>query len=92
MPLDSNEVTIWGVRGSWKPIVEMLQTVRTDKNGKYTITLNVPERFYSVNVEVQYDFMKYKGFFISINGQRTNNCCMADIGLKTQYDFIMIDR
>lgn len=91
IPIDSAEVIIWGMRGSLKPIVEMLQTVYTDKVGHYSITLVVPKEFHSVNIEV-YTQNRYKDFLVFLNGRQSRSCCTADKGKSTQYDFMMFPK
>ncbi len=92
LPVDSVEILIWGLRGSLKPIVKELQTVYTDKNGKYSATVDVPNELYSVTIDNVYNVSKYRGFLLFLNGRQTQDCCQADVGVKTQYDFRLIPK
>ncbi|MGG7661068.1 hypothetical protein [Dyadobacter sp. BHUBP1] len=69
-----------------------LLRVYTDKNGNYSGIVDVPRRYGTLSVFVaengnpKYSDV-YRGFDIYINGKRTNDCCPANIGGKTQIDF-----
>jgi hypothetical protein len=69
-----------------------LLRITTDKDGKYSGTVDVPKGYGELNVVIPTGgnpkFTKvYRGHEVFINGKQTNECCPAEIGGKTQYDF-----
>jgi hypothetical protein len=69
-----------------------LLRITTDKDGNYSGTVDVPKGYGNLDVAIPSGgnpkFSRvYRGYEIYINGQRTNECCPAEIGGKTQYDF-----
>lgn len=69
-----------------------LLNVFTDKNGNYSGTVDVPKGYGSLDVLIPGNGNPkftdvYRDFDIYINGNKTKNCCPAEIGGKTQYDF-----
>lgn len=87
LPVENVELGIWVLGGSLNPKVKKVQTVYTDKNGKYSATVDIPNEYHSLNIDVIFDINKYVDFFVYVNGQPTQSCCQADQGLQTQYDF-----
>jgi hypothetical protein len=71
-----------------------LLRVFTDKNGNYSGTVDVPKGYGTLDVVVptsgnpKYTDV-YRDYDIYVNGRKTNDCCPAEIGGKTQYDFKM---
>lgn len=73
---------------------EELKSAYTDENGNYEISLEVPDKYLSVNVVIPYLPVrnpvfekKYKTSKIFKDGQATGNCCISSIGAKVQWDF-----
>lgn len=72
-----------------------LTTVFTDTNGKYSATLEVPKGYHSLEINNMwfYDDMlanKYRNHVSSGNQKQASSCCRAEIGEKTQFDFVLI--
>ncbi len=69
-----------------------LLRVFTDKDGNYSGTVDVPKGYGSLDVLIpgngnpKYTDV-YRDYDIYINGNKTKECCPAEIGGKTQYDF-----
>jgi hypothetical protein len=66
--------------------------VTTDKDGNYSGTVDAPKGYGRLSVIIPYSantkFTKvYRGFDVYVDGKKTNDCCLAKIGGKTQYDF-----
>lgn len=87
--LDSIAVIFFASRLSGE---KQLLVVYTDVNGNYSGTVDVPKRYGTLSVAVaengnpKYSDV-YRGYDIYINGKRTNDCCLAEIGGKTQIVF-----
>lgn len=87
--VDSIDVLFTAVKLSGE---EGLLRSATDKDGKYSGTVNVPKGYGTLHVAIPMGgnpkFTKvYRGYDIYINGRMSNNCCPVEIGGKTQYDF-----
>lgn len=91
IPIDSIMVELDGLRNLDS---EELAFTYTNENGEYEIVLDIPDRYISTNVLIPFlpirnpKFQtKYKLGNVFLNGQRTDNCCLATIGEKVQWDF-----
>jgi hypothetical protein len=91
LPVDSILVIVKGVQFlKYDALAEMV----SDQNGNYELMIDVPKKFSDINVVIPFGssvnpkFQKlYKDFRILRNDVLTNNCCTAQIGEKTKYDF-----
>ena len=79
--------------------LEVLSSELSDQKGEYEIVMDVPKKFTSINVTIPFfpaENPKYMRLFKTKigtkDGQSTNNCCIAQIGEKTRYDFKLIAR
>ncbi|WP_157488038.1 hypothetical protein [Dyadobacter crusticola] len=77
--------------------LEILSSEFSDQKGEYDIVMEVPKKFTSINVTIPFfpaENSKYMRLFktkrSTKNGQSTGNCCIAQIGEKTRYDFELI--
>jgi hypothetical protein len=93
-PVDSILVIVQGVKGF---IYRRLGQQYSDHKGEYEITLEVPKEFVAVNAAVPFSFDEnpklmrhFKDTIGSKSGKSTGNCCTAQIGEKTRYDFELI--
>ena len=92
LPIENNEVAIWGNNGVLAYRGMELKTVFTDKNGKYSATIDVPKGYHSLNVDNISDATKYRDYYVFLNRQRTQNCCRVEIGSTAEYDFVMLPK
>ena len=92
LPVENNEIAIWGNNGvlAFKGI--KLKTVFTDKDGKYSAVIDVPKNYHSLNLDNIFNIYKHRDFLLFLDGKQTNFCCPVLVGSKTQYDFIMLPK
>tara|TARA_R110002124_G_scaffold163437_1_gene330786 strand:+ start:612 stop:983 length:372 start_codon:yes stop_codon:yes gene_type:complete len=96
-PVDSILVSIHGLRGLTSE--PMGKEIFSDKDGHYQLVMEVPKKFPGIDVGIPFGtsinpkFQKYyKGHITYNNEIETINCCRANIGQKTRYDFQLIAR
>ena len=94
-PVDSILV-VMGSAGLSKAGITLAETY-TDKDGNYSIILDVSKGYSAATVVIPFDHnnkftSNYKDYLVYQNGQRTNNCCAAAIGTKTNYDFLLLNK
>ncbi|WP_247235522.1 hypothetical protein [Telluribacter sp. SYSU D00476] len=92
-PVDSVIVGMFSA-GFGKTGIPLGETL-TDKEGKYSLAVDVPRGYSTTTVGVPLGYNpkilgKYKSWRVSQNGQRINNCCYAPIGEKSNYDFMLL--
>lgn len=93
-PEENVEVSMSSV-GFVRPGLPLGET-RTDKDGKYTLVVDVPKGFQKASVGINFNgdrrlSLKYKDYSYSENGNPPNGvCCPVEIGSKTNYDFKLI--
>lgn len=90
MPVDSIVLVVSAYKdlGNEKPLF----TVLTDKDGNYEAVVDAPKGYGSILIGIPYPgnpaFTNvYKGYEVYKEGKKTNDCCSAKIGGKTNYDF-----
>jgi hypothetical protein len=90
-------VAIYGLKKGSLGRLEIIQTLYTDKQGNYSVTF-VPDRQYS-GIDINNEFhkvdsleAKYRSYNVYFNGQRPSNCCGAQIGYTSEYNFTMLSR
>lgn len=95
-PVDSILVLVKG--REWSKGTTLSQTF-SNSSGEYELLLDVPKKFDGVDVIIPFGSIinpkfqsLFKDFYVKKNGQSTNNCCIAQIGEKTRYDFKLIAR
>lgn len=88
-PVDRIMVITTGSRA----IPETLNHTFTNKDGEYTLTVDVPNKYHALNAFIPYlsenpKYEKqYKTEKVFKNGQQMWACCFADIGEKKRWDF-----
>jgi hypothetical protein len=97
LPVDSVQIMITGEKGVVASNADELKIIYTDKQGYYSTTINVPNGYHKITVLNRYfDKLKYtltyRGYFSYKDRNRIDYCCPAEIGSKTQYDFIMLPK
>ncbi|KQS31068.1 hypothetical protein [Dyadobacter sp. Leaf189] len=95
-PVDSILVLAKG--REWSKETTLDQTF-SNRSGEYELLVDVPKKFDGVDVVIPFGSLTnpkfqslYKDFRVTKDGQPTNNCCIAQIGEKTRYDFQLIAR
>jgi hypothetical protein len=93
-PVDSILLRVRGVTG-FK--YEILKEIHSDKEGEYEIMLDVPKKYSSLSIAIPFSnslnpkFTKqYLGHYVFRNEVKTNDCCYAELGKKTKYNFQLI--
>jgi hypothetical protein len=94
-PVDSILV-IMASAGLSKAGISLAETY-TDKDGNYSIILDVPKGYGAVTVAIPFDHNNkftniYKEYLVYQDNQRTVNCCAAAIGRKTNFDFLLLNK
>ncbi|NBB21357.1 hypothetical protein GVN20_18470 [Runella sp. CRIBMP] len=94
-PIEKVPVEIHGNNGIIASSGDKLTTVYTNAKGEYSVTLDVPKGYHSVQVFAKWysdtAFVnKYKNSTVTKNGRATRDCCRGELGQKTQYDFVLI--
>ncbi len=94
-PIEKVPIEVHGNNGIIAAKGDMLTTVYTNVKGEYSVTLDVPKGYHSVEVFAKWysdtTFVnKYKNSTVTKNGGATRDCCRGEIGRKTQYDFFLI--
>jgi hypothetical protein len=96
-PIEGITVLLLGEKGILASQSRELTRTKTNKQGEYSLTTDIPKEFHSGNVVCNrlgdMDLSNQYGEGpVFINGQQTKNCCRVTIGQKAQYDFILIRR
>lgn len=96
-PVEGVKILIMGYRTLSLARLDELKHVFTDKEGKYSVTVEPGKRHSSVDVVNQYfndDKLNanYESYISTKNGQHITHCCPADIGQKTEYNFTLLPR
>lgn len=97
LPVDSVQIMITGEKGVVASNADELKIIYTDRQGYYSTTIDVPNDYHKITVLNRYfDKLKYtlnyRGYFSYKDRNRIDYCCPAEIGAKTQYDFIMLPK
>jgi hypothetical protein len=94
-PIEGVPVVLYGQKGILGSQTRILIRGVTNVQGEYSLTTNIPKEFHSGDFDVRWfedsTLSKlYKGVAdLSINGQRTRDCCRVQVGQKTQYDWVL---
>lgn len=94
---EENVVVFMSSAGLVRPGVPLGDT-RTDKDGKYTLVVDVPKGFRATSVGIDFNSdlrlsLKYKDYYCSENGGPPSGLCGPNqIGSKTTYDFRLISQ
>lgn len=96
-PVENVQILIKGYRIASLAQMDRLKTVVTDKDGKYSVTVEPEKRHSHVQVINQYFVnyqlqAKYESYYPMMNGQHISHCCPAPIGQKTEYNFTLLPR
>jgi hypothetical protein len=75
---------------------DAIQTIYTNKAGEYALKLDAGKQFSDLDVTLDVlkftDFgSQYSGYRVSLNEKSTAQCCSAQIGYTSKYDFILLD-
>ncbi|HEY9772166.1 MAG TPA: hypothetical protein V6C71_27280 [Coleofasciculaceae cyanobacterium] len=94
-PVDSILVRMYSA-GFAKPGLPLGHT-HTDKDGNYTLVIDVPKGYNSTTVYIPENINtkfseNYKDYLVYQDGQQLGNCCGASIGKKTNYDFLLLSK
>ena len=97
LPVDSVQIMITGGKGGVASNADELKIIYTDKQGYYYTTIDVPNSYHKITVLNRYFdklkyTLKYRGYFSYKDRNRIDYCCPAEIGSKTQYDFMMLPK
>ncbi|WP_157488040.1 hypothetical protein [Dyadobacter crusticola] len=78
---------------------ETITSKYSDESGEYEIAVEVPSKFTAANVTAPFLSLEnpkylrlFKDKISSKNGKSTGNCCIAQIGEKTRYDFELVPK
>lgn len=74
-----------------------LDTAYSDVKGNYISTLTIDKKYRRlkiINMYFKIDSLeaKYRDYDVKMNGVRTDYCCPAEIGKRTEYNFILLPR
>ena len=64
LPVGNNEIAIWGNNGVLAFQGKILQTIYTDKEGRYFTTINVFDEYHSLEVDNRADANKYRDYLL----------------------------
>jgi hypothetical protein len=95
-PVDSIMVLASGTRQLHS---ERIQHTFTEKGGHYEMAIEVPKKYVALDIILPHlpvENPKYEWHYkiskIFTNGRRTDDCCAAPIGKKTQWDYELAPR
>jgi hypothetical protein len=95
-PVDSILLRVRGVTGLK---YDKLKEFYSNQNGGYEIMLDVPKEYSSLSIAIPFSNSlnpkftnQYLGHYVFRNDVKTNDCCYAELGEKTKYDFQLIPK
>ena len=96
-PVEGVKILIMAYRKGTLAQGNVLETLLTDNSGNYTVTVEPGKQYSTIDVINQYFNNpnlndKYSSFIAIKDGQSIQQCCPANIGQKTEYDFKLIPK
>ncbi len=96
-PVEGVQIEIEALRRWTLNQGDVLKIVLTDKDGKYSVTVEPEKRHSRVHIINRYFVdsklnAKYESYYPMMNGQHISHCCPAAIGQKTEYNFTLLSR
>ncbi|MCK8492445.1 carboxypeptidase-like regulatory domain-containing protein [Spirosoma sp. RP8] len=96
-PIANVPIIIAGLRKGTLYHFDKLEAVYTNRQGEYTITFVPSNQYRSLEVANQFNtdstlYHTYRDYSVTFNNQSKGDCCAAQIGYTSQYDFILLAR